>query len=93
MTPCPNRQLIAQDSGRLSARAKRVAAKCKGGRVCKQYVPDERTGRGAFFFLEHGGAPLDAEGCEELIRKGMLRPAGDALFPDASSQTFEVAGA
>lgn len=80
---------IAEDPARLTKGAARVAERLASGRLCKQFVQDERFS-GAAFWIEPSGKAVDRAAAEELIAKGRVRPMADSLFAD-DSQSFVVA--
>lgn len=80
---------IAVDPDRLSKGASVALKKISRGRLCKQFIQDDRYTGPAYWF-EPSGKSVDRASAEELIRKGRVRPLSDSLFGE-DSQSFEAA--
>lgn len=83
---------VSQDPERLTAPAARALKSLCDGRLCRQFVDDERIPAGVAYWVEPGGKKVAREAAEELIRKGRVSPQGDALFADLA-QSYVVASA
>lgn len=59
-----------------------------GGKLCKFLHPVNGLEDDTQFFIEPQGRRVAAKSAQEAIKSGLLRPAGDGLFGEDTSQTW-----
>lgn len=70
-----------------SKRIDALIAECRKGKVIRlTFNGDERT-----YCLDPGGKLVGPWAFDRALRLGLIKPAGDTLFPGMESQTYGVA--
>lgn len=59
-----------------------------GGKLCKFLRPVNGLEDDTQFFIEPQGRRVPAKSAQEAIKSGLLRPTGDGLFGEETSQTW-----
>jgi hypothetical protein len=77
------------DFERLPKRVQAIIAKCRAGeRLCKQLHHKETNECELTFTFEPSGKRAGPKSAAQAIETAFLRPAGDGLLGNDSSQTF-----
>ena len=76
-------------SKKIPKTVQRIVDRLKGGqKLCRQRTPESGD---IFYFFEPCGNVAGPATVERAIALGLIKPAGDALFAEADSQTWVAA--
>jgi hypothetical protein len=77
---------------KIPKRVQRFISKVDGGKkVCRSLRTKISGEQEVCYFIEPGGRTCSRIMAEKAIGLGLLKPAGDALFSEADSQTWIAA--
>lgn len=77
------------ESTRVSARVQRIVDRCRGGeRLCKTYRQKATGETEVLFCFEPSGRRAAPASAAQAIESGLLRPLGDGLLGEESSQSW-----
>jgi len=74
---------------RIPARVQAVVDKCRSGQTLCKFLRQKETGETeTVFFFEPSGRRCGPKSAVAAIDAGLLKPSGDGLFGQESSQTW-----
>jgi hypothetical protein len=86
------RKLREENGIKLPKRVWKVIDRVRdGGKLCKFLRPIDGLEGDTQFFIEPKGSRIAAKSAQEAIKSGLLKPVGDGLFGEETSQTWVAA--
>lgn len=74
-------------------RVRRLVAYCEAGQTVHLSLRHSEVGDERVYWMEPSGKPVGEWTLQKALELGLLKPAGDALFAGAESQSFILASA